>query len=76
MIEEVEVVTHFCSDDLECDGDYCQVDLIINDKIIRSWDDYYHDKGAEKCVSLIEGVEFVQCSSILVHNIDIADYTC
>ena len=76
MIKEVTVVTHFCSDDTECDGDYCQVDLMIDDKVARSWDDYYHDQGAEKCKSFIGGMEFIQINSILVHNIDIADYTC
>ena len=76
MIKEIIVVTHFCSDDPECDGDYCQVDLMIDDKMVKSWDDYYHDQGIEKCKSFIEGMEFVQGNPILVRGIDIADYTC
>lgn len=76
MIKEVRVMTHFCSDDVECDGDYCQVDLMIDDKVVKSWGDYYHDNGSEKCASFIEGMKFVQGSSILIHNIDVADYMC
>ena len=76
MIEEVTVIMHFCLDDPECGGDYCQVDLIINDKTARCWDDHYHDSGSEKCMSFIEGIKFAQGKSILVHNVDVADYMC
>lgn len=52
-------IVHYSADDKDCGGDYLDVELLDADgKQIATFDDYYHDKGLEKCEGFISGVEY------------------
>lgn len=71
--KNAKIVTHYSSDDVECGGDYYDMELFIDGKFVRNFGDYYHDKAEEKIKGFIEGVEFTQGSKLKIERQDIAD---
>lgn len=67
------IVTHYESSDEECDGDYYDIELFIDNKLVKTFGDYYHDKGEERVDAFIEGVEFTQGSRLKVSRKSVAD---
>lgn len=72
---KIEIVTNYCSDDPKFSGDFCEVDIYIDEQLVISYGDYYHDKGWEK----VEG--FLDAVGYLVPNVEIkktktATYPC
>lgn len=65
-MKPIEIITHFGKDDKDCSCDYYSVDVKFEGKIVRHYSDHYHDKGAEKAESFVDGVLFAEG-----HNIDI-----
>ena len=41
----IEIITHYCKDEPDCDGDYTSVEVRSAGKEVASFGDYYHDKG-------------------------------
>ena len=49
------IIYHYPKSDDRCMGDYWTVDVCLNDSILTSYGDYYHDKGGEKATAFIQG---------------------
>lgn len=58
LFMKVEIVTHYAEEDTDFSGDYYSVDVKINGKVVRHYSDHYHDKGAEKADSFVDGYLF------------------
>ena len=69
----VKLVTHFFEDDEDQSGDYAGVDLYINDKMVKSFGDYYHDKGLEKAEAWVDCIRWIIDDDIKVERENISD---
>jgi major membrane immunogen (membrane-anchored lipoprotein) len=73
-MHKFKIITHFLEEDEYCTGDYCSV--TIEDQkgnIVKSYGDYYHDKGREKAEGFIEGVKFALQENVELEYISIND---
>lgn len=54
---KLKLITHFeeCEEE-DFDGEYWGVSLWYNDKLIKSYGDYYHEKGEEKMEGFLDGL--------------------
>lgn len=52
---EIKIITHFPTDDEDCNGDYYDVEVQIDGKVVASFGDYYHDKGQDKAEAWKDG---------------------
>lgn len=70
----IKVITHFPTDDPECDGDYYDVEVFdqCGTRIV-AYGDGYHDRGEEKVDGLIAGLRYESDEEIKVVRVDIAD---
>ena len=50
---KIRIVKHF---DISINDDYTNVDLYIEEMLVESWGDWYHDKGDIKARAFAEGV--------------------
>ena len=66
---KIKKIIHYSEDDPEFSSDYTSIDLYINDKLVYTYGDYYHDKGQEK----IEG--FIDCIDYMVKEKLIKSYS-
>lgn len=71
---KVEIVTHYDKDDKECSGEYVGVDVIVEGKVVASYQDYYHDKGDLKAEAFVEGLKWALKKEIKVKKISVSDY--
>ena len=70
---KIKVVVHYSSDDIEFNCDYYQIDVYMNDFKMKTFGDYYHDKGWERCEGYLDGItSFMTDVEIIRENI--ADY--
>lgn len=67
------IVTHFSKEDKNLNGDYYDIELFIDDQLVKKFGDYYHDKGSEKVEAFIEGIEWATSKSVKVEHKKIAD---
>jgi hypothetical protein len=63
-MKKIEIVTHYAEDDEDCSCDYYSVDVKIGGKVVRHYSDHYHDKGAEKADSFVDGYLFANGQEI------------
>jgi hypothetical protein len=68
-----KIVIHYAIEDKECDGDYISVDIIFNNKKVKSYGDAYHDHGLQKALAFVEGCEFITQNKIKIIRIDLPD---
>lgn len=76
---KIEIRTRYGSDDPEFKYDYYAVDIYINDQLIKSYGDDYHDKGYEKACGWLDGfiaghAYFRPTGYFTVDWIKVADY--
>lgn len=55
---KIKIVTKYCNDDTEFMSDYLGVDVYVDDPLVRSYGDYYHDKGDIRAESFVEGLTY------------------
>jgi hypothetical protein len=67
---KIKIITHFAKDDPRFLTDYIDVEVFINGKLVRSYSDYYHDKGDEKAEAFVDGVVF-QLEQFAIRGISI-----
>jgi hypothetical protein len=70
---KAKIVTHYEKSDKKFMGDYSDIELFIDDKLVKTFGDYYHDKGSEKVEAFIEGVEWATGASLKVTKKQVAD---
>ena len=74
---EIKIVTHYGTDDLSCNGDYYQIQIFMNtgmgEKLVQTYGDQYHDKGADKERGFIDGVKALT-DDYTIEYVDISDY--
>jgi len=70
---EIKIINHYGTDDPEFEGDYYQIEIFINDELIQTYGDYYHDKGWEKAEGFMDGIKAITDDYTLTKE-DIADY--
>lgn len=57
-MRKIEVVTHYFEDDPNFYGDYAFITIEEDGKVVKTFGDYYHDKGKEKAEGFIAGLEY------------------
>jgi len=60
-IKKIDVIQHYLIDDKDCIGDYCSVEIRINDEIIIEYGDYYFDRGKERADGFLDALEHLGC---------------
>lgn len=83
-IIEILVTINYCKDDDTFMSDYCEVDIKIENVTSQhtiyenGWGDYYHDKGLEKCMAIVDFVKTVYGKDHIVSVITnkTATYDC
>lgn len=70
---QIKIVTHYDRDDIDCSGDYASIDIYLNGTKIKSYGDYYHDKGSEKVDGFLDGLTMLM-TDIVFTTENIADY--
>lgn len=53
----IRIVTHYCPGNK--DGDYVSVDVVLNNRVVKSYGDHYHDEGSTKAEAFVEGLQFL-----------------
>ncbi len=75
--KEIEVVTHFWTNDPGCNSDYARIELLIDDELAIEYQDDYHDKGQEKIDGFIEGLRWVFDDNLpKIKHTNVADEEC
>ena len=75
-----EIRTYFCVDDKGHTGDYTAVEVWLDGKLVRTFGDFYHDKGRERAEAFVEGLRYFtenlcECqSAITIERTEVADY--
>jgi hypothetical protein len=55
---KIEIRTHYAKDDPDCISDYCSVELFVDDNLVKTYGDAYHDDGRIKARAFAEGIVF------------------
>lgn len=72
-MKTIKRITRYGDDDPECGGDYYEVIIKHDDKILVVYGDYYHDKGWDKADGFIDGLK-VTYPNLKVLTEERADY--
>jgi hypothetical protein len=56
----IKIVTEYCKCDTDFSSDYLGVSLYIDEKLIRSYGDYYHEKGDIRADAFVDAIEFLK----------------
>lgn len=43
----------------DCGGDYSEVAVILDNKVLVKYGDHYHDKGKETAIGFVDGFNFI-----------------
>lgn len=75
---KIQVITHYCIEDTEYDGDYVGVSIVkIDEKgnkvLVHSYGDNHHDKGQEKVEGFLDAMRYFNIEFEL-EEINAADY--
>lgn len=70
---KVKIVTHYQIEDTECNGDYYDIELFIDGKLVKEFGDYYHEKGDVKVEAFLEGIKYATKKKMTVTNEKVAD---
>ena len=57
--KKVIVTYHYNEDDIDCSGDYCEVDIKFDKNIVFTAGDYYHDKGCKQVEGFLEACKLI-----------------
>lgn len=52
---KLKIILHYAVGNDEFDGDYSAVSVYLGSKKLKTYGDYYHDKGEERAESFCEG---------------------
>ena len=72
-IKQIDIIKHFLIDDKDFSGDYCSIELRVNDENVIEYGDDYHDKGDEKVEGFLDALKYLGCKVEPSHE-EIADY--
>ena len=72
--KKLTIISRFDKNDENCSGDYCEVKLLIDEKLAITYGDYYHDKGSEKIEGFIDGLKWVFSKKFQVIEVTKNDY--
>ena len=56
-IKKIDVIQHYLTDDKDCIGDYCSVEVRINDESIIEYGDY----GTEMAEGFLDALNHLGC---------------
>jgi hypothetical protein len=73
--KKLEIITHYCADDVDCSGDYCMITIKLNDIEVTTFGDHYHDKGWDKTEGFIAAAKQFNPNIDIIHT-KISDYRC
>jgi hypothetical protein len=66
---QIEVRTRYAFDDPEMTSDYYAIEIYVDNKLMRSYGDYYHDKGYDKMQGWLDG--FID--GVSLHNTELTN---
>lgn len=58
MIHFREVI-HYSERDKNCGGDYREIEIFMDDKLVETYGDHYHDKGRDKSEGFYDAVNLL-----------------
>lgn len=70
---DVKIVTHYEQSDTDCSGEYYDIEVFINNRLVAEYGDYYHDKGEEKVEGFIAALKLIYGNDIKIEKQSIAD---
>ena len=71
---KLEIVTHFLEDDKDYGSDYIDVEVLVDGKVVRKYDDEYHGQGKSRAEGFVDGVKFIQGGTIKERNVADREY--
>ena len=75
MTRQIDIITIFAEDDVDCGGDYCAVRIMEGDKQLRHFGDEYHDKGRARAQGYIAALQDMNVDvTITQKNVPTAGY--
>jgi hypothetical protein len=54
----VKILTHYSTEDPDQMGDYISVEVFVDDKVVKSYRDAYHEDGLVKAEAWCDGFEY------------------
>jgi hypothetical protein len=72
-IKSIEAVYHYSEEDEDCSGDYYDIELKVNGKIVLKLGDYYDCKSEYVIDGFIEGLKFCGIKMPKLKTTHIAD---
>jgi len=71
----VKITEHFSKEhDPKCYGDYCEVTIEVDGKLVRTYGDHYHDKGAERAEGYKDALKDYCDPQVTVEHASVADW--
>jgi hypothetical protein len=52
----VKIITHYEASDKDCGGEYTEVSIWVDNRLVQQYGDYYHDKGEERAEAFVDGI--------------------
>ena len=53
---KVQMVMHFGVEDKDCGGEYFEVTVVVDDTVVITYGDDYHEKGEDKALGFIDAL--------------------
>ena len=64
----IRVLTHYLKSDPQFQGDYVSVEIFANGLKLKSYGDYYHDKGTEKVAGFLDALRLFEDIGTVVYE--------
>ena len=58
-MKEIKIITHYYNIDTNFGGDYAGVSVYLDNVLVKTYGDYYHDKGTEKSEGFLDGIKYI-----------------
>ena len=69
----IKIITHYGKNDIECTGDYWEIDLVIDDKSHFYFGDDYHERGMDKVEGFLRAAKYFVGYDINIEREEVAD---
>ena len=72
-MHSIKAVYRYAEEDKDFMGDYCAVDLYVDEKLVHEYGDHYHEHASDKIKGFLQGLDFAGVKYVFEET-GIADY--